>query len=442
MKDYDKASVDSIFSFSKQLTGKSIGQFAPPGAPELNSNHKGELGTLVEKWFFRHTPPNNTEPDFAEAGLELKTTGVVRHKSGYRAKERLKLTKLNFHTVVDESWETSTLVRKCRRMLILFYLYSGELKTLDRPFILPPLLYNLLGDDGPTIRNDWLAIRAKVLQGKAHEISESDTYYLGAARSGQGGSKERKVDQPFSDEKAWARALVFKQSYVSSLVANHGSSLTAMGVKDALTFEGLVAERFRPYFGKSVRQIREEVMSENLSNKIKNLNSLLAKRILADTDGEILELTKANVVVKTVTLNHRGTPKESMSFPAMNFRKVAHETWEESDLFETFETKKFLFVVFAKDQAGIEKLLKVGFWNMPHSDFQELGIVWQNTKDAINADRPVFPQSGENPVGHVRPHAARASDVMDFPSGRKVTKQSFWLNAKYLKTVIANLPEF
>ena len=67
----------------------------------VNQKNRGDLGRLVEIHFFQHNPPNDHNPDFAEAGLELKTTGTLDYKripkSGeiIRAKERMTLTNIN-----------------------------------------------------------------------------------------------------------------------------------------------------------------------------------------------------------------------------------------------------------------------------------------------------------------------------------------------------------
>ena len=70
-----------------------------------------------------HKPKSNHGPDFPEAGLELKTTGVKpqKKKAGYQAKERLSLMMIDYTTIKQESWESSSLLAKCRLMLIQLY---------------------------------------------------------------------------------------------------------------------------------------------------------------------------------------------------------------------------------------------------------------------------------------------------------------------------------
>ena len=112
-----------------KLTGKSLAEAVQLPEGIENIRNRGDLGSLVEKYYFEHVPPNNSDPDFKEAGLELKTTGVLRKTQNYRAKERLVLTMIDYEGIAVENWETSSLYKKCRLMLVLFYLYAKWLQS-------------------------------------------------------------------------------------------------------------------------------------------------------------------------------------------------------------------------------------------------------------------------------------------------------------------------
>jgi DNA mismatch repair protein MutH len=71
---YDKTSAQSIYEYSKKLTGKSLAETVFIPSSIANSRNRGDLGSLVENFFFVHRPESNHGPDFADAGLELKTT--------------------------------------------------------------------------------------------------------------------------------------------------------------------------------------------------------------------------------------------------------------------------------------------------------------------------------------------------------------------------------
>ena len=71
----------------------------------------------------------------------------------------------------------------------------------------------------PIIKKDWEFIIKKIKDGKAHEISEADTMYLGACT--KGANSESKREQPFSSIKAMQRAFCFKTSYMTGLVRKY-----------------------------------------------------------------------------------------------------------------------------------------------------------------------------------------------------------------------------
>ena len=189
-----------------------------------------------------------------------------------------------------------------------------------------------------------------------------------------------------------------------------------------------------------------------MNRKAKNFYSSLTKNILGiSAEKRIEEFEKADIEVKTVRLLDNDMPKEHLSFPAFEYKELINEDWETSDLKNKLD-KKFFFVFFQYN--GKELLLqKVKFWNMPLIDLEQARTVWTNTiktiidgnivRDIKNGIRyTYFTGSSENSVCHVRPHASNANDCFTLPcpdqlTGLKAyTKQSFWLNAKYiLKTI-------
>ena len=52
------------------------------------STGKGAIGTVLEESWFGYTPNSESEPDFPEAGVELKATPYLKTAKGIRAKER------------------------------------------------------------------------------------------------------------------------------------------------------------------------------------------------------------------------------------------------------------------------------------------------------------------------------------------------------------------
>lgn len=458
--NYNKESLKSIYDFACGLVGKSLQEAATLPADVENVRNRGDLGSLVEKYYFGHVPPNTHEPDFVEVGLELKTTGLEKYqrrpKSGqiYRVKERLVLTTINFDSIREESWEKSVLLRKCKLLLILFYEYVREVPVVDRKFVLSPLLVHLpvsssssyenelrsisknlvviSQEDMAQIRRDWEFIQRKIKNNQAHELSEGDTYYLGACRKGAGGVKENVKKQIGSEIGAMGRAFSLKQSFVRKLLEGHSLDEQSIGVSEVLTFEEATLHKFDDYFGLSLTDIESKI---NYSSKAKQKKNLYSKRILAENGGDATELVKAGIILKTVSLSSNGRAREDISFPAFNYLEVSKQAWEDSDFADQIEGR-FLFIVFQIDEQGVDRLVKAFYWNMPFKDRLEAQKVWEKTKYSINVNARMLPRKSENAISHVRPHGTNRNDTELTPQGEYLVKKCFWLNGDYIANFV------
>lgn len=434
---YDKTSVESIFNFAKLLTGRTLNEVVTLPHSVANSSNKGNLGGLIEAHFFE-LPPSIRGIDFPEARLELKTTGLSRTSDGsFRAKERLVLTMINYIKVVEEDWETSVFYLKCKLMLILFYLYEKGKPSFDQRFVLDPILYKMAENDEAVIRRDWEFIREKVRQGKAHEISEGDTYYLGACRKGAGGPDEPLRTQPFSKIGAKARAFSFKPSYINNLIKDQVDRSDVLGIKGSVTFEEATERKFSPYLNMSIDQISSRLDHFKTSTYQKGFNRELAMRILAGPQKVAPELEKAGIELKTIRLNRNGAPKEAMSFPGFKYLEIVKQEWEDSSFFEKLESR-FLFIVFKEDGQGVERLNRVIYWNMPYEDRLEAQRVWEDTKRRVSIDASDLPKGSESHVAHVRPKAKNSRDTILTPQGTMLVKKCFWLNRDYIQSILAS----
>lgn len=406
-----------------------------PGKVE-NLKNKGDLGRLVETHFFE-IDPSNQQIDFPEAGLELKVTGLLTKSDGsLSAKERLVLGMINFHALIEEDWETSYVYIKCQLMLILFYLYSKDGPRVDQKFVLPPLLYQINDWDEADLKRDWQIIRSKVLAGKAHELSEGDTFLLGACRKGAGGEKEALRSQPKSEVLAKSRAFSFKTAYLNRIIHRHQSGRESVANNFNLNFEDSILLKFRPFLGKNVADISDELNFHKSSKNHKGFLSDLSRRMLGTNKKLLPEFQDNAIEMKTVRLKANGRPAEGMSFPKFEFLKIVNQDWEDSEFFEKLE-RKFLLVVFAENGHGELSLSRAFFWNMPYEDRLEAEAVWAKTKKLVLESSVAFPKQSETRVAHVRPHGRRGADKLPLPNGTLHPKQSFWLNPKYVAKVLA-----
>ena len=432
---YDDTSPASILDYAKRLSGKSLSEVVDVTFVRENLNHKGDLGAMVERYYFGQNPPNDHSPDFSKAGVELKVTGVTRRKTGeYKAKERLVLSMINYMTLVDESWDESSLMRKCRLMLLLFYLYEKEVPVVNRRFVFDPLLWSFPENDLKIISSDWMRIREKIREGRAHELSEGDTFYLAACRKGSGGPNEKPRPQPFSEIPAKSRAFSLKPSYIDSMLTGYATeSVIIEKLGDAERgLETMTTEKFKPYIKMKADEIGEKFGRHKSGPNDKNYIRDLTMLMLGTKKKVVPEFVKADIEMKTIRLKPNGMPSEPMSFPNFIPLEIINEEWEDSDFYRRIN-RKFLFVVFEYDDSGSLRFSKTLFWNMPYQDREEARRVWEKTKYQIASHQAdVLPKSTESRVAFVKTKGKNNQDLHLTPQGVMMTKKGFWLKDSYI----------
>ena len=410
---------------------------------------KGAVGSVVEESWFGYKINSDSEPDFAEAGVELKVTPYIKTSRGLRAKERLVCNIINYMEEYQKTFHTSSFWLKCNTLLIMPYEHIDGVDkgnfTIDEA-----TLFSFPVEDLMIIEQDWEYIVSKIRAGRAHELSEGDTLYLGACTKGATSASVRQ--QPFSDIPAKQRAYSLKQSYMTYILNNYifGERNDEYVIRDPAIlrekrFADYVVERIAPYFGRSQTALIREF---DIPPGPKNVNEIILARMLG-IQGRITatyEFQKANIIPKTIRIQKSGRIKESMSFPGFRFLDIIQEEWEDSSLKNYLEPTKFLFIIFNENDAGEYALERVKFWNIPFDDLDEVRKVWERTVQVIRngvmleydgtATRNNLPKQSENRVAHVRPHARYAGDTFPLPDGREMTKQCFWFNNSFVESIV------
>jgi DNA mismatch repair protein MutH len=454
---YNPNDKNSILEFAKLLKGKTLREACDKSILKHNYSGKGNFGQILEKFYFLYEPNSDSEPDFAIAGLELKSTPLKQlQNKEYRSKERLVLNIINYIEVVNQDFETSSFWKKNANILLIFYLHQAGYDILDYLIKLVDE-WNFPKTDLEIIKKDWQLIKQKIADGKAHELSEGDTFYLGACTKGANANSTRK--QPFNDIPAKQRAYSLKQGYVNHIIASianeatgiYGKLIPSVAVAKKQTIEEIVISKFKPYYNKTVEQILEKT-GVKINTTAKSFYANLTKAILGiELDKEIEEFEKAEIIVKTVRLKESNLPKEDISFSNFKYEEIVNEEWDESN-FKNILEHKFLFVFFQFENEELV-LRKVKFWNMPYADILEAEKVWAKTKNIVSKGKIVrevkdgirytnFPNKSFNSVSHVRPHATNAADTYPLPTKDKLTKAKeytkhcFWLNNTYVRDEI------
>lgn len=448
---YNDKSPQDILKHAKQLEGISLREYIENQENDglkkflvAQKNTKGSLGTFVEEIVFNYAPNSRKEADFTEAGVELKVTPLKKlSNSNLTIKERLVLSLINYNEIVNEEWESNSLFTKLKLILLMFYLYQENTPNIELVFKLVSL-WQPSEEDLRIIENDWKAIVEKIKAGKAHEISEGDTSYLGACPKGR--NSQDTTAQPYSNIRAMRRAFSLKTSYMRAIWEELHTKHKAQALSKSGEYELVVVNKFKKLYGKSISKLDRE-FKINLERKAKNYISLfmerLSKQLFGDSIKKLAEFKKSGIEVKCILLQENGVPRESMSFPMINYKEIIEQDWETSDIKQKFENEKHLWLIFKakkkyskQSELSLDDIIfeKAMFWNMPAEDLNKhMYYLWKDTVKKIKkGNYDDFLKTQDNPVGHIRPHARNSGDVMETPQGTFVKKKCFWLNAKYI----------
>ncbi len=309
------------------------------------------LSELLSKSWFGYTPNSESEPDFPEAGVELKVTPYLRGKNRIRAKERLVCNIINYMEEYDKTFKpvpfgiNATPCFSCP-MSTLQIGPKGDFRIDEA------VLFSFPEEDLAIIEHDWETIMEKVREGRAHELSEGDTLYLAACTKGANASSVRQ--QPFSELPAKQRAYSLKSSYMTQILNNKyifGNAespriIKSADVLHAKTFEEYIIDKVKPYYGMTQYELKAHF---GVDSKAKSLNEILLARML-DVKGRIAyteEFQRQALSRKPSESKATVKSKESMSFPTFDFIELSQEdVWEESELYNYLAPTKFMFVIF------------------------------------------------------------------------------------------------
>jgi len=482
LEKYDKTDPKSIEAYAKKLIGHTfldVLRWSAQKDSDASSVHeeeftygnkqrKGGLGNLLEEKYFEYKANSESAPDFPEAGVELKATPYELKKDGsLKAGERLVLTMINFGIPVVYDFQKSHLWEKCKLLLLIYYHRDKSLQSNLQYPISYVQLFTPPEPDLEIIMNDYKVIIEKIAAGKAHELSEGDTMYLGACT--KGATAEKSITKQFynPDVPAKARAFCYKTSYMNYILNNYmipGVETYEPIIKDAKqlanqTFEEYIINQINRHTGKTDIELCNEFGEEYTGNKAQWIK--LAYCMLGIKSNKAEEFEKAGIVVKSIRLNEKGKPDEHSPLPPTYMTDLINEEWDSSWLQDYLTETKFLFVVHKK--SGDHYILKgAQLWNMPYDDIETYAKEgWINTKSIVTEGIKFnlketkkgiivennLPGSKDNHAIHVRPHSSKRfyqfkdgtvigdgnySNAEQLSDGCWITKQSFWLNKSYV----------
>ena len=488
LDDTDFSDPLSIERYAANLDGMTFRDILELGiAPEGESapkdfgskKYKGGMGTLIEERYFGYKANSDDRPDFPEAGVELKATCFDVLKDGRKsAGERLVLTMIPYDRPVSLDYDSSHLKTKLSNILLIYYGRDRSIDKYDQR-IERAVMVRLPEEDMKIIRADYEKVISYIQDGRADELSEGMTTYLGACTKGAT-EATMWVDQYYEyfntdtgeieRRRAKRRAFSLKRSYMDYVLHTYvlgaprvGESIVQAGDEPA-DFESYVTGLIERHHGETDCQIAEQYGLEYTGNKAQW--TTLVYRMLGIKNNAAEEFVKAGISVRACRVNKRGHIEQAMSFPPFEFKQLINEDWETSSFRARLETNRFFFVVFREDHEGEWRLDRCLFWAMPANEIEgPAKACWDETRKVIregvelNPYRDAtgklkvtnnLPGMADNPIVHVRPHTSKAAyrfadgteigdiakNAYELPDGRWMTRQSFWFNKGYLEHIL------
>ena len=476
--DYDRTDENSIVSYASNLIGNTfeeiiISKNKEDALPLYNNMaRKGRFGNLLEEVYFGYKANSMQEADFKEAGIELKVTCYEINKNGdLRAGERLVITMIGYKTPVETDFYKSHVWEKVRKMLLIWYYRNKLLNNSLLYKIGYTKLFSPPEKDVVIIRSDYDYIIGMIKMGKAHELSEADTLYLGACTKGANAQKSI-VSQYYGDHiPAKKRAFCLKISYMTYVLNNYvvGHNAIDSIIKDTeeiskQSFNGLLMGRLQKYSG-----MRDDVLATqfgvNMVNK--GYRARLAFAMLGVNGNKAEEFQKANIEVKTIRLDKNGRNPEHFRLHDFKFKELASKEWEDSDLYEYLESTIFLLVIYKETDDGVI-YEKSQLWHMNYEQLKVVRRGWEAVKkkltqgvtltlevkaDGSEVVHNDLPGVSDNPIFHIRPHQSQThyrfsdgsehgkgtmANCDELPDGQYMPKHSYWLHSKFIRGILDN----
>ncbi len=486
----DKSSPTAIERYAKQAVGMTFRQIleldiCPEGITREYgiTRYKGGMGALIEERLFNYKANSNPEPDFEDAGVELKTTCFDLKKDGsFTAGERLVLSMIPYNEPIEEDFYKTHLWRKLQDILLIYYCRDKSLSPYDQ-YIGYVGRFTPSEEDLEIIRQDYDTITGYLKAGRAEDLSESLTTYLAANTKGRNAKDKSPQFYP-PHTPAMRRSFSLKRSYMDAVLrgfidnAEQGQAVSRQDsiVKSAIelrtkTFDDIVLTLINPHVGKTDRELCAELGINYTGNKAQWYT--ITYKLLGVRGERAEEFERANISVRTMKATKAGTIKESISLDTFEFDALLKERWEGVEeagipcapLHAYFEETRFLFVVYQATNDGYT-LRGARFWSMPESDIEgPLRKCWLDTRETVRNGvqlTPTVTRTGKTHVknnlpkeaetgtiAHVRPHTRKAAYLLEdgteignikrhafkLPDGRWMTKQSFWLNRSYIQKI-------
>lgn len=442
--DYRTAVDEDILRLARGLKGMRLGQIKGSVFSAATAvSGKGEAGLAVEAFF--GIPPNaRPEADFPGAGIELKIVPIVRRGRNFKVKERTVLGMIDYRKLILETWETAK-VRKKLRILFVFVEHLIDTPKADFP-IRAVALWEPKGLTLELIRLDWEKVKWKVIQGLAHELSESDGRLMGPCT--KGADSTRRVAQPVTtlSPTAKPRAFALKPSLTKTIFhaettpkTDEESLIENLEIDDVDRFEEAILVRYSGFLGRTVGEVAQE-LGVSVAGAKSGAAGIVRQALGATSPkSSIAEFDTMGITIRTVRVAPDLLPYESTSFPAFRHMELIEEEWADSTLLAQVDGI-FFFPLVGERKETPQDHCRLGSPFLWRPTVEELAIIeeeWTLFRDQVRAGRAdALPTAKTTRIIHVRPHARDSTDTEEAPGVGSVVKKSFWLNRHYVHELL------
>lgn len=468
------SSVEEVNEHAQTIVGKKIKEVVKLETVQKyfeKPENKGWVGNAIESDVF--LVPNNSrhEADIPYLNLEIKVTPVKKTRNGWSAKERLVLNIFDFNDEYKREFSNASFIEKATLMELVYYQHVVNVLPPEFEIKAATLfdLRELPEKDILIIKKDWEIIVNKIKEGKAEELSDSLTTYLGATTKG-GKSESNMRKQPFSTAKAHQRSFTLKGAYMSQIARRilgkekdeAESVISDISQLKEKTFEEVIIEKFEPFVGMNKENLGKKFNVRIPKTDDKASSAILARKML-NLNNDISkteEFQKAGIAVKIVTYDAtkkhktlKTTEGLKLQVPGgrydINPLEMINNTWEKSEIFEYLSEYKFLLVIFNKTSEGTF-FKGVKFWNVPSKDLDtQVKNIWEKTKKIFQqgvelkykelekptrtgkmyqVENNLPSESGEGTMFHIRPSSKYACYKEDLRYAMRLPIQSHWKN--------------
>lgn len=438
------SSEQELLEYTEKIKNKTFRDIDNENLLENSSlrRRKGLLGNIVESGFYGYPLNSDARADFDNIGIELKVSGYVLTKKGEkRAKERLVLSKIDYDKIIEEEFEFSKLISKNKKILIIWYHYEKGKNPAD--FLITDYQLYDMEQDIDIIKNDFERIKNKIDAGNAHELSESDTSFLGACTKART-SKDR-TRQPNSEILAKPRAFSLKQGYINGILSNlektkKSNIATPSDSEKEKTVLEFVKSKFNPYFGKTQLEIYRELFGKIPDPIPKNINKIISDKILGN-DKELKEshelFRKTNYLIKNIPITDKNKARERMAFKNLRLSEF-DDDWNDSYWKNFFEENTLITICYQGNSSSkngervLKEIIQITIDDEELDSIEKTFDFVKKTIETGDISNLPKPNTFEGQILEIAPKASKGKNIYETFLDSENTKVCFMLNKKLL----------